>query len=64
MTLPELALRFILENDTVSTVIPGMRKLGHVMANAAVSDGQRLDPEVLAALKEHRWERQPTPWSD
>ena len=26
MTLPDMALRFILNNPTVSTVIPGMRK--------------------------------------
>jgi hypothetical protein len=30
MTMPELALRFILNNPTISTTIPGMRKLGHV----------------------------------
>ncbi|MEL6270958.1 MAG: aldo/keto reductase, partial [Chloroflexota bacterium] len=30
MTLPEMALRFILQNDTVSTVIPGMRRPKHV----------------------------------
>lgn len=63
MTLPELALRFILENPSVSTVIPGMRKPEHVRANLAVSDGRRLDPELVAALREHRWDRQPTGWS-
>ena len=38
MSLPELALRHILQTPAVSTVIPGMRKLRHVEANLA---GQR-----------------------
>lgn len=63
-TLPELALRFILSEPAVSTVIPGMRKMRHVDANLAVSDGKPLAPELLAQLREHRWVRKPTPWSD
>ncbi|HET8645166.1 MAG TPA: aldo/keto reductase, partial [Vicinamibacteria bacterium] len=43
-TLPELALRFCLSHDAVSTVIPGMRTVKNVEANAAVSDGRRLSP--------------------
>lgn len=57
MTLPELALRFILEHSQVSTTIPGMRKLHHVEQNTAVSDGVRLSPEVMQALRAHRWDR-------
>jgi len=41
-TLPELALRFCLDHEAVSTVIPGMRTVRHVEANCAVSDGRRL----------------------
>jgi aryl-alcohol dehydrogenase-like predicted oxidoreductase len=63
MTMPELALRWILADPRVSTVIPGMRKIHHVDANIAVSDGQPIEPEVLARLKEHRWNRTPTAWS-
>lgn len=63
MTMPELALRFILENDDVHTIIPGMRKLKHVEANMAVSDGKRLDHELVRQLKSHRWDRSPTEWS-
>ena len=40
MTLPELALRHILQHPAVSTVIPGMRKLRHVEQNLAASDGE------------------------
>ena len=44
MTLPELALRFILHHPAVTTTIPGMRKLANVRANCAASDGQRCRP--------------------
>jgi aryl-alcohol dehydrogenase-like predicted oxidoreductase len=57
MTMPELALRFILESPDVSTVIPGMRKLGHVEANMAASGLTPLSAEVMAELRRHRWER-------
>jgi aryl-alcohol dehydrogenase-like predicted oxidoreductase len=63
MPLPELALRFILANPAVSTVIPGMRRPEHVRANLAVSDGQALDGGLLAALRRHRWDRVPAWWS-
>lgn len=63
MTLPELALRFILHNDDVHTVIPGMRRPAHVRANIATSDGTRLPDELLATLRTHRWDRTPTEWS-
>lgn len=63
MTMPELALRFILNNDNVHTTIPGMRKLPHVRANVAVSDGNRLDLKLVEKLNLHRWDRTPTEWS-
>jgi aryl-alcohol dehydrogenase-like predicted oxidoreductase len=63
MTMPELALRWILEEKTVSTIIPGMRKVGHVEANISASDGERLDPALMKQLKLHRWDRSPTEWS-
>jgi aryl-alcohol dehydrogenase-like predicted oxidoreductase len=56
-TLPELALRFCLSHDAVSSVIPGMRRVGSVEANAAVGDGRRLSPPLLEALKGHAWPR-------
>jgi aryl-alcohol dehydrogenase-like predicted oxidoreductase len=56
-TLPELALRFCLSHDAVSTVIPGMRRLATVEANCALSDGRRLSPALLAELAKHAWPR-------
>lgn len=64
MTMPELALRFILSNPFVSTVIPGMRRLRHVEANLAASDGGALPGEMLQQLRAHRWDRKPAVWSD
>jgi aryl-alcohol dehydrogenase-like predicted oxidoreductase len=63
MPLPELALRFILANPAVSTVIPGMRTAAHVRANLAVSDGQPLDGGLMNDLRRHRWDRVPGRWS-
>jgi aryl-alcohol dehydrogenase-like predicted oxidoreductase len=63
MTMPEMALRFILANRTVSTIIPGMRKVQHVEGNIATSDGNVLSDDLLQKLHGHRWDRQPTEWS-
>ncbi len=64
MSLPEMALRFILSHPVVSTTIPGMRKAEHVRENIAASDAGPLDKSLLAELKKHRWDRKPTRWSD
>lgn len=63
MTMPEMALRFILSNPDVHTTIPGMRQIRNVEANIAASDGSGLSPELLRELKGHRWDRTPTEWS-
>ena len=63
MTMPEMAMRFILSNPDVGTIIPGMRKLRHVRSNIAASDAGPLPADLLARLREHRWDREPTEWS-
>ena len=63
ITMPDLALRFILNNPDVSTIIPGMRKLHHVEANVAASDAGPLPPELHKKLRAFRWVRKPAPWS-
>ena len=60
MDLPELALRFILANPAVSTVIPGMRRAAHVDRNLGASDGESLPPRLMDALRAHRWDREST----
>jgi aryl-alcohol dehydrogenase-like predicted oxidoreductase len=64
MSLPELALRFILSNPAVSTTIAGMRKADHVRQNLAMSDAGPLDSFLLQKLSGHRWDRTPQSWSD
>lgn len=63
ITMPELALRFILNNPDVSTIIPGMRKLHHVEANVAASDAGPLPAELHEKLRPFRWVRKPAAWS-
>ena len=63
MTMPEMALRFILNNPDVHTTIPGMRKRKHVDSNLAASDKGPLPAELHAKLRTHRWDRKPTKWS-
>jgi aryl-alcohol dehydrogenase-like predicted oxidoreductase len=63
MTMPEMALRFILSNPDVSTIIPGMRKLKNTEMNIATSDAGGLSPDLIEKLRAHRWDRQPTRWS-
>jgi len=62
-TLSALALRFILSNPAVSTIIPGMRRPAHVRANLAASDGASLPETLVRQLRAHRWDREPTAWS-
>jgi len=64
MSLPEMALRFILSHPAVATTIPGMRKAEHVRQNIAAGDAGPLDKNLLAELKNHRWDRKPQRWSD
>ena len=63
-SMPDMALRFILGNPAVSTIIPGMRKVANVENNIAASDRGPLSPELQEELRSHRWVRKPAPWSD
>lgn len=57
MTLPEMALRFILGNRDVCTVIPGMRRTTHVERNLGASDAGPLPEALQDRLRRHRWTR-------
>ena len=63
MTMPEMALRFILNNPDVHTTIPGMRKRKNVEFNIASCDKGPLPDALHAQLRPHRWVRTPTKWS-
>ena len=51
MTLPELALRHILQHPAVTTVIPGMRKTRHVEENIAANTlpDEEVHPTIVPA---------------
>ena len=51
-TLPELAIRFVLANQAVSTVILGTRKRENLTANVNVADGKYMTPEQAARVIE------------
>lgn len=63
-SMAEMALRFILSQPAVGTIIPGMRKIRNVEANIAASEAGPLPTELLEKLRPHRWVRKPAPWSD
>lgn len=63
MTMAEMALRFILNNPDVSTTIPGMRKRRNVELNLVTSDRGPLADSLYSELRQHRWDRTPTKWS-
>ncbi len=63
MSMTEMALRFILNNPVVSTIIPGMRKASHVKSNLSASQAGPLPESLYQQLRKHRWVRMPTKWS-
>lgn len=57
MSLTELAVRFILSEPAVSTLIAGMRKPQHVRQNLSFGDKGPLEPALRGRLRAHRWDR-------
>jgi len=66
MTMAQMALRWILDHDAVSTVIPGSTSPEHIRDNVAVSDMESLSHETHGAVRDiyeeyvfddvhHRW---------
>lgn len=55
--IADVALRYVLDEPAVSTVIAGMRTVRNVERNAATSDGRRLTAEQRDVVRRHRWER-------
>jgi aryl-alcohol dehydrogenase-like predicted oxidoreductase len=56
-TLAEAAMRYVLSESAVSTVIPGMTSRAMVDANVAFSDGDTFPVDLKAALPAHCWVR-------
>ena len=57
LTLPQAALLFVLNQPSISTVIPGMRNVNYVLANTAVSDTPPLPEDIVLKLRKHNWLR-------
>lgn len=56
-TLAEAAMRYVLSESAVSTVIPGMTSRAMVDMNVAFSDGDPFPAGIKAALPAHCWVR-------
>ncbi|OGU74265.1 MAG: hypothetical protein A2V93_08195 [Ignavibacteria bacterium RBG_16_34_14] len=57
MNMSEYALRFCLNNDSVSTVIPGIRNVIQAELNTAASDGNIFSNEEAEGLKNFYWRK-------
>ena len=56
-TLPQLALKYPLMHEAVSTVIPGIRNINQADLNCVVSDLPDISDELMIKLREHNWRR-------
>ena len=57
LTLAEIALKFALDQEGVSTVIPGIRNKWQAEVNTAVSDLPPLAADLVDKLRKHGWNR-------
>jgi aryl-alcohol dehydrogenase-like predicted oxidoreductase len=55
--LEQVALKFILAQGAISSVIPGMRNVAQAKMNAGVSDSLDLSSDLIAKLRKHAWRR-------
>ncbi|MCD6375875.1 MAG: aldo/keto reductase [Caldisericaceae bacterium] len=56
-SLPEAALRFVISFEAVTTVIPGVRKMEHLLSNIKAVEKGALSEELIQKLARHRWIR-------
>jgi aryl-alcohol dehydrogenase-like predicted oxidoreductase len=56
-SMAEVALRYIISFDAVTSVIPGMRKEKNLLANISSIGKGPLSDELLKELKVHKWYR-------
>lgn len=57
LSMAELALKFCLSNEIVSTVIPGIRNIKQAELNTNVSDGKYFNKEDLLGLSQFSWQK-------
>ena len=56
-SLAEAALRFTISFEAVTTVIPGVRRVEHLLSNIQAVEKGPLSPGLIKKLDEHRWIR-------
>jgi aryl-alcohol dehydrogenase-like predicted oxidoreductase len=56
-SMPELALKFALSHEAVSTVIPGIRNKEQALMNTLISELPELSENQMLRLREHSWNR-------
>jgi aryl-alcohol dehydrogenase-like predicted oxidoreductase len=56
-TMVQVALKFILAQGAVSSVIPGIRSVAQAKSNAAASDSPDLSSDLIDRLRKHAWRR-------
>jgi len=56
-TMAEIALRFCLSHQAVSSVIPGMRRVESAESSCAASEAGALPEDAVAKLRAHAWHR-------
>ncbi len=56
-SMAELALKFCLSNDAVSTVIPGTRNIKQAEMNTSVSDGKYFSKNEIKELEQFAWRK-------
>ena len=57
LSMPQLALKFGLSHEAVSTVIAGVRNMKQAEMNIAVSELPGLSDDILFNLRKHEWRR-------
>lgn len=57
LTMPQLALKFVLSHPAVSTIITGIRNEWQAEANAMTSDLPDLSQDLLVRLHKYNWRR-------
>ena len=56
-TMPELALKFALSHEAVSTVIPGIRNQNQAVQNTSISELPEISADMMLRLHDHSWNR-------
>ncbi|MEO7411907.1 MAG: aldo/keto reductase [Opitutaceae bacterium] len=56
-TMPQAAIKWVLEHPAVSTVIPGIRNVQQAEANCGVSDLPAMPAALVGKLRRHNWRR-------